>query len=191
MKVLTILGSPRKNAASTIIAEYFNKEAAANGADVTTFHLNDLDYKGCQGCYACKTGLDSCALRDDLTSVFDALNDADAVVITSPIYFGDVTAQLKGFFDRFYATVDPEYLTTGIPKSRLASGKKSLLVFTQGAEKTLHEEIPERYDSYLAMSGFKERRIIRDCNRVDFTDKAPNEASLAMAKDAARDFTTA
>ena len=85
MKVLTILGSPRKNAASTAIANHFNEEATANGAEVTTYTLNDMDYKGCQGCNACKTGKESCVLNDDLTPLFESLKEADVVVVATPI----------------------------------------------------------------------------------------------------------
>lgn len=188
MKVLTILGSPRKESASTTIALKFNEEAAAKGAEVTTVQLNDLNYKGCQGCYACKKGSETCVLKDDLTPVFEALHAADAVVMTSPIYFGDVTAQLKGFIDRFYSTVSPEYLTTGIPTSRLPAGKKSLLIFTQGAEESMHAEIPPRYDMYLEMSGFAQRRVIRDYGRGDFEETTPSQESMDLAAAAAADF---
>ena len=191
MKVLTILGSPRKDATSTTIAHHFNKEATANGAEVTTYTLNDMDYKGCQGCYSCKTGKESCILNDDLTPLFEALDATDVVVIATPIYFGDITAQLKGFFDRFYSTVSPEYFETGIPTSRLPQGKKSLIIATQGAEEKEHADIAARYDSYFALSGFTDRKIIRDCNRQDFTDKAPAAASISMAESIAREFATA
>jgi len=191
MKVLTIMGSPRKSAASTVIAEQFNRTAEANGAEVTTYHLNDMDYKACQGCYACKTGHETCALSDDLTQVFEDLHEADAVVFATPIYFGDVTGQFKSFFDRIYSTVKPDYLTTGIPSSRLPAGKKSLFIFTQGADEETHTEIHERYNNYLAISGFTDIRTIRDCKRQDYTDKNPAAESITLAEAAAMDFVNA
>lgn len=188
MKVLTILGSPRKDSASTTIAKHFNEEAASLGAEVTTFELNKMDYKGCQGCYACKTGKETCVLKDDLTQVLEKLAEADICVMTSPIYFGDVTAQLKTMFDRIFSTLHPEYSEDTGFKSRLPAGKKSLLIFTQGATKEHHAEIPQRYDYYMEVSGFNDRRVIRECDRVDFQETTPYPESLLDAANAARDF---
>lgn len=188
MKVLTILGSPRTNATSTAIAQRFNEEIAGLGAEVNTYMLNEMEFKGCQACYGCKTGKEHCVLKDDLTQVFEEMTAADVVVLTSPIYHGDITAQLKGYFDRSFATVKPEFLETGIPASRLPAGKKSLLIFTQAAEATQHEEVPERYDMYLQSAGFDDRRIIRECDRRNFRETAPSPESMEMATQAARDF---
>lgn len=188
MKVLTILGSPRKKAASTFIAEDFNRKAEAAGAEVSTYHLNTMSYKGCQGCHACKKGAESCILKDDLTEVLDGLHEADVVVIASPIYFGDVTAQLKGFIDRLYGTIGPEIVTEGIPVSRLPKGKKCLMIFTQGAPDNTHAEIPPRYDMYFEISGFNERRVIRDCDRHGFGDMPASESAIAQARQTASDF---
>lgn len=191
MKVLTIIGSPRRDSTSTAIAEKFNEEIAAMGGEVTTYTLNALDYKGCQGCYACKTSKDACVLKDDLKPVLEDMTDADVLVVTSPIYFGDITSQLKGMFDRFFSTVyaDPD-AEIGY-SSRLPAGKKSLLIITQGAPDERHAEIPERYNSYFQMSGFSECRTIREVDRVDFQETAPYPESLKAAAQAARDFMSA
>lgn len=191
MKVLTILGSPRKNATSTAIAKRFNEEATSLGAEVTVFDLNAMAFKGCQGCYGCKTGKKTCVLKDDLTQVFNKMADADVMVFTSPIYHGDITAQLKGYFDRTFWTLKAEFLETGIPASRLPAGKKSLMIITQGAPTEQHAEIPKRYNSYLELSGFSDCRTIREVDRLDFRETAPYPESLELATKAARDFMSA
>ena len=56
MKIVTLLGSPRTGRNSATIANRFTETAARLGADTRTFELNRLDYRGCQGCYACKKG---------------------------------------------------------------------------------------------------------------------------------------
>ncbi len=53
-----------------------------------------LAYRSCQGCYACKNGLDHCVLEDDLTGVLAAVQEADVVVLASQVYYGEITAQL-------------------------------------------------------------------------------------------------
>jgi len=45
---------------------------------------------------ACKTKLDNCALEDDLTEVLDAVRETDVLVLASPVYYGDLSSQLKG-----------------------------------------------------------------------------------------------
>ena len=57
MKLVCILGSPRRNGNSATIAGRFLEVAAERGAAIETYTLNDLDFKACQACYACKTKL--------------------------------------------------------------------------------------------------------------------------------------
>ena len=66
MKISCLIGSPRKNSNSAAIAAKFAKTAASLGAQVETVVLNDLTYRGCQGCMACKTTSEKCVLDDDL-----------------------------------------------------------------------------------------------------------------------------
>ena len=95
MNIVALLGSPRSTGNSAAIANRFTETAASLGARVTNFQLNRLTYRGCQGCYACKKGLDHCVLKDDLTQVLDAVAAADLVVLASPVYYGDMTAAMK------------------------------------------------------------------------------------------------
>ncbi|THB67568.1 MAG: flavodoxin family protein [Desulfovibrio sp.] len=190
MKVVTILGSPRKNSTSTAIAERFNALAKAEGATVSTYFLNEMDYQGCQGCMACKTVREDCALKDGLTPLFEEMHRADVVVMATPVYFGDVSAQFKGFIDRVYSLAKPDFPTNPEP-SRLPKGKKSLFIISQGASAQEHTEIVDRYDRYFTLAGFEERRVIRDCDRVDPMVIEPSKDSLSAVENAARDFTQA
>ena len=73
MKIVALLGSPRAHKNSATIAQRFTATAAQLGAQVRTYELNRLNYRGCQGCYACKQTLDHCVLEDDLTEVLAAV----------------------------------------------------------------------------------------------------------------------
>jgi multimeric flavodoxin WrbA len=97
MKIVSLLGSPRVNGNSAMIARRFCETAEKHGAEVTTYVLNDLQYRGCQGCFLCKTKLDRCALKDDLTAVLDAIRETDVVVLASPVYFWDISSQMKTY----------------------------------------------------------------------------------------------
>jgi multimeric flavodoxin WrbA len=162
MKVATLLGSPRSTGNSSAIANRITETAAGLGAETRTFELNRLAYRGCQGCYACKKGLDRCVLEDDLTEVLSAVRDADAVVLASPVYFGDVTAQLKGFIDRSFSYLKPDYITNPQP-SRLGP-KKLVFVLTQGhPDESLFGDIYPRFAGFLKWLGFADSRLVRAC----------------------------
>lgn len=187
MKILSLLGSPRSGKNSASIANRFTETAASLGAEIRTFELNLLSYQGCQGCYACKKGLDHCVLEDDLTVVLAAVHDADLVLLASPVYFGDVTAQLKGFIDRSYSFLKPEYMTSREP-SRL-SPKKLVFVLSQGhPDESLFADIFTRYEGFLQWLGFTETRLIRACGYGPLTVDATPDKILKQAEEAAREM---
>ena len=101
---------------------------------VETFSLNELNYRGCQACMACKTKLDRCVLKDDLEPVLDAVRQTDVLVLASPVYFGEVTSQTKGFIDRTFSFLTPEFKTNPQNMSRLVGGKSLVFIQVQTAE---------------------------------------------------------
>ena len=163
MKIVCVLGSPRRKGNSAAIAQRFLDRAAALGAETESFHLNTLSYRGCQACYACKTKLNRCILKDDLSNVLEAVKQADVLVLATPTYYGDISGQLKCFVDRTYSYLKPDYLTNSQP-SRLASGKKLLFIITQGAaDETMFDHVFPLYDGFFRWYGFGETRLIRAC----------------------------
>jgi len=160
MKIVTVLGSPRKKGNSNTIAMAFGDKAESLGAEVKTYHLNGMDFKGCQGCYACKTKQDSCILKDDLTEVLEAIHEADVLVMASPVYFWDISGQLKSFVDRTYSYLRPDFFNRPDP-CRLPEGKKGLLILTQGAEEREHRDVPQKYEHFMEHYGLHDRKTIR------------------------------
>ena len=124
MKIVAVLGSPRLNGNSATLARKFLDAARALGAEAEEHVLNRLAYDGCQGCGVCKTKQDRCAVEDGLTPIYDAIRAADILLLASPVYFADISGQLKCFFDRTYAYLNPNFT------SRLPAGKKSVFVLT-------------------------------------------------------------
>jgi len=103
-KVAVILGSPRKNGNSALLAQKACEGIAAAGGEYETFLLNSMNIRPCQACDACQRQPEQrCTLRDDMHTVYDAIESADAVLMASPIYMFTMSAQLKLFLDRCYA----------------------------------------------------------------------------------------
>ena len=183
MKIVTVLGSPRTNGNSATIARRVTETAAKLGAETRTFELNKLSYRGCQGCYACKTKLDHCVLKDDLTEVLAEVQTADAVVLASPVYFGDVTGQYKTWLDRSFSYLKPDFISNPAP-SRLEP-KKLVFILTQGnPDEKNFADIFKRSELFLKLLGFRDIRLIRACG-VGPADSLPQEV-LRQAEEAAR-----
>jgi multimeric flavodoxin WrbA len=181
MEIVALLGSPRASGNSAFIAERFLEAARKKGARTTVFALNKLRYRGCQACDACKTRLDHCGLKDDLSPVLDAVMRADAVLLASPIYYGDLTAQMKGFVDRTFCYFTPEFRTNG-HQSRLPSGKKLVMVLTQAAPSEHFADVFRRYSRFLSYHGFTEAHLIRGCDLVGPEDVRQKTAVLKLAE---------
>lgn len=107
MKFYAINGSPRKNrnTAQLLDKSLEGIKDIIPDAEVERVNLYDLDFKGCRSCFSCKRiggkNYGKCALNDDLTPVLDELAQCDGVILGSPIYFGDVTGELRSFLERF------------------------------------------------------------------------------------------
>lgn len=104
-KIIIIDGGPRKtfNTASMLKKIAEGAASVSEEIEVKTVRLYDLDYKGCMSCLACKVkGKETnvCKFRDALTPVLEEISQADALVMGSPIYFSEITAQLRAFIER-------------------------------------------------------------------------------------------
>ncbi|MBQ3009906.1 MAG: flavodoxin family protein [Oscillospiraceae bacterium] len=106
MKIIGICGSPRKKGNSAEMLESALAGALAQGAQTERIDLFDLQYSGCRSCFACKRlggeSFGRCALRDDLTEVLEKILTADAVIIATPLYFGEVPGAVRNLFERLW-----------------------------------------------------------------------------------------
>ena len=188
MKIVSLMGSPRKKGNTAAINNHFCTAAENLGAQVKTYVLNELDYRGCQGCMACKTKLDKCVLEDDLTQVLDAVRDADILVLGSPVYFWDVTSQLKGFLDRTYSYLVPNFHSQPV-KSRLAPGKKLVMILAQGQpDETMFTNIFPKFEYFFKMQGFSESHLIRACGVREAGEVEKQEHVMELAEKLAQDL---
>lgn len=101
-KVLILSGSPRKGGNSDTLCDQFARGAAEAGHSVEKIRVAEKNIGFCRGCYGCKdTGV--CVVRDDMAQVLQKMIDADVLVLSSPVYFYSIDAQLKAVLDRTVA----------------------------------------------------------------------------------------
>ena len=102
MNILILSGSPRKGGNTELLAEAFAKGAAEHH-QVEIISVRDYKVNPCLGCNACfKREANTCVQKDDMTIIYEKINQADMLVIASPVYFYGISAQLKAVIDRFH-----------------------------------------------------------------------------------------
>lgn len=104
-KIIIIDGGPRKNFNTASMLQKFAEGAksVSDKIEVKTVRLYGFDYKGCMSCMACKIkgkASNVCKFKDALTPVLEEIAEADGLALGSPIYFGDVTGQMRTFLER-------------------------------------------------------------------------------------------
>lgn len=101
MKVLGIVSSPRKGGNTETLVSEVLASAQEAGAETELLLLRDKHIQPCDGCRSChKTG--ACHIRDDMQEICPRLEEADAIVLGTPVYFWTVSGQCKVFIDRTY-----------------------------------------------------------------------------------------
>ncbi len=99
MQVVSILGSPRANGSTAAILAQITRALEDCGASNTTYCLGQMNIAYCSGCKACyESG--ECVIADDAQIIIETVKASRLVIVASPSYWGDVTAQLKTFIDR-------------------------------------------------------------------------------------------
>lgn len=100
MKILAIVGSPRRGGNTDVLLSKIAEGARAGGAEVETVHLGGLQVRECDGCHACWRGR-PCSKDDDMRLLYPKIADSDAIVFGTPVCWYGPTALMKGFIDRF------------------------------------------------------------------------------------------
>ena len=132
MKVIGFTASPHKEGNTAWTLNKILEGAKEQGAETQSWYFSDLDIKPCRGCLSChKGGHDGgCVIKDDMQKVYDSIEHADVLVLGSPVYMGQMSAQAKIFTDRLFAHISPRFSPHF--KEKNAAKKMLVLVFTQG-----------------------------------------------------------
>jgi multimeric flavodoxin WrbA len=111
MRILAIMGSPHQGNSSEIVQRIQEKLEAYGDVEFDYVHLKDVDLQPCRGCFVCFIkGEDRCPLKDDAAGIRQKMEQADGVILVSPVYAMHVTYLMKRFIDRFaYNLHRPQY----------------------------------------------------------------------------------
>lgn len=102
-KVLILSGSPRKDGNSDLLCEEFLRGAEERGNQVEKIRVAEKKIGYCRACYYCRDHGGECVIKDDMAQLLQKIIDADVLVLSSPVYFYAIDAQLKAVIDRTVA----------------------------------------------------------------------------------------
>lgn len=102
-KILVLNGSPREKGNTAALVKQLTIGAKEAGAEVESVRLHDLDIHPCDACDSCQGNGNGCVISDDMQELYPKLRTADVIVIASPVYWFNLTAQTKLCIDRWYA----------------------------------------------------------------------------------------
>ncbi|ATW26544.1 flavodoxin family protein [Candidatus Formimonas warabiya] len=122
MNILAVQGSPKRNGNTAALLHHFLKAMEEDkNVKIEQIYLASKNIKPCMGCGKCKKASQGCVMKDDMREIYSSLLAADVLVLASPIYWFNVTAQTKPFLDRIYGLPDYE---------NVLQGKKFVLLMT-------------------------------------------------------------
>lgn len=108
MRILVLNGSPRPKGNTKQMINAFKKGAQAARHQVDVVDVCKKKIAGCLACEYCHTkGDGSCVQKDDMQEIYSLLDEANMLVIASPIYYHGISGQLKCAIDRFYSVAYP------------------------------------------------------------------------------------
>jgi len=104
-KIVVLTGSPRKNGNSIAMAEAFIAAAKNQGHQVTRFDTAQLQINGCRACETCFSKGQACSFDDDFNKIAPAIEEADVIVFSMPVYWYTMPAQIKAPIDKLFSFV--------------------------------------------------------------------------------------
>lgn len=138
MKILVLNGSPRRDGNTVAMVNAFTEGARESGHEVNVVDVCQKNIGGCLACEYCHTkGSGACIQKDDMQEVYPLLEEAEMIVLASPIYYHSFTGQLQCAINRIYALDMPKNL------------RKAALIMSSGSNHVYCGAIYEYQNSFL------------------------------------------
>lgn len=164
MNILVLNGSPRTNGNTVAMVNAFVEGASENGHNITVVDVCKKKIAGCLACEYCHTkGNGQCIQKDDMQEIYPVLEEAEMIVLASPVYYHSFTGQLQCAINRIYALDKPKNL------------KKAALILSSGSDHVYCGAIFEYQNSFLNYLKLEDMGIYSAYGRQNKSDEKLNE----------------
>ena len=160
MKIIVLNGSPRPSGNTKAMISAFTEGAERAGHEVTVFDVCRMNIKGCLACEYCHTkAFRQCVQKDDMQKIYPILDEAEMIVLASPIYYHGLSGQLQSTINRIYAQ--------GYPKKL----KKAMLLLSSGDHGVYDGAIFTYRNSFLEYLHLEDMGIFTAAGDVNKSDE--------------------
>ncbi len=184
MKIVTVLGSPRKKGNTATALGWLEKELISLDHQVERINIVDFKVKGCIECYTCTTSQDEpgCPTKDDFLQLYSRMAAADGIVYASPLFCWEFSSQIKPLIDRHFCLVK-DYGSPG-HKSFLEGKKAALLVTCAGPVEDNADLIVKVFDRLARYTkcNVVGTEVIPLCTSPDNMPDSAQEAAASLAR---------
>lgn len=162
-KVCIISSSPRKNGNSQVLCQQFAKGVKEAGHEVEIIDIGHSYIKPCLGCEYCRQHQNKCFQKDVSQEIIDKMINADVWVLSTPVYFYSVSAQMKLLIDRFFAR---EY------EIRQSTKRKEIYYIVTSGNKNIESgsTIESLRGFIKVLRNFDEKGIVDGCGAFEIND---------------------
>ena len=141
-KIVVLNGSPRKSGNTAALVREFTRGAEEAGHTVTEFFLDGMDIHGCKGCFGGHSSRECpCVQKDDMGRIYPAVRNCDVVVLASPLYYWNLSGQLRTAVDRLFALEEGD--------GNLLRGNSRASCLLMAAEGNGFEDVLTYYDHLM------------------------------------------
>lgn len=194
LKILGVAGSPRKNGNTDILLDSFLKGAESAGAETKKVHLKEYSIESCIGCEACRKTGTCTRFHDGMELLYPEIEESKGLILGSPVYNYNVTAEMKAFIDRLYPFYEFSEQRPGPYSSKLGEQGRKALVFTV-CEQVIAEEMGfalealgmplealgyEVFDKFEATGYFSKGAVLKDDTILEKAFEAGKKLALSL-----------
>lgn len=178
--ILALMGSPRPDGNTAVLVEQVLRGAVEAGARVQRLDVCDLDLSGCTACGYCDNR-PGCSIDDEMGTVYDLLDQADGLVIASPVYFSGPSGQMKSLIDRC------QTIWRNGPER---SSRPALIISVGGDDKANFRNSVSIFKAFLNSIGFSARAELLVPGMDQAGQVAEEEEVMRQAKAFGRSMVT-
>ncbi len=188
MRIMTILGSPRRQGNTAKVLGWIEEQFRDDGHEVDSASIIDHRVQGCGECMACKKGtVELCSIGDDANALFRRMAAADLILVAAPVFCWGFPAQIKGLIDRMFCMMDFDGERAGVPRLH---GKGMALLLTGGGEEANNADLVVRGFEQL-VQWLKARLaghwFVGGCTEPSAINSDVKAAAVAFARTVAND----